>query len=50
MKYLITVIRIIFLALFLVLVLNGKMMLWLFLFGVSLIAALEEYIAVMPVP
>lgn len=40
MKYLITVIRIIFLALFLVLVLNGKMMLWLFLFGVSLIAAL----------
>ncbi len=40
MKYIITVIRILFLALFIFLILKGKMMLWLALFGVSLIVAL----------
>jgi ferredoxin-type protein NapH len=40
MKYIIWTIRILFLALFLFLVLNGKMMLWLVLFAASLIAAL----------
>ena len=40
MKYIISAIRILFLALFLFLVLNGKMMLWLALFAVSLIVAL----------
>lgn len=40
MKYIITTIRLLFLALFLFLVLNGKMMLWLGLFVVSLVLAL----------
>lgn len=40
MKYIIYTIRIIFLALFLFLVSNGKMMLWLALFVVSLVVAL----------
>lgn len=40
MKYIISTIRILFLALFLFLVLNGKMMLWFVLFAVSLAAAL----------
>lgn len=40
MKYFDTLIRILFLALFLFLVTNGKMMLWLGIFGVSLIAAI----------
>jgi ferredoxin-type protein NapH len=40
MKYIISAIRILFLALFLFLVLNGKMMLWFALFAVSLIGAL----------
>ena len=39
MKYIIATVRILFLALFLFLVAKGKMMLWLALFGVSLIAA-----------
>lgn len=39
MKYMISAIRILFLMLFLFLVLNGKMMLWLALFAVSLLAA-----------
>ena len=40
MKYIATVIRILFLALFLFLLVNGKVLLWLALFAVSLIAAL----------
>lgn len=40
MKYFIYGIRILFFALFIFLILNGKMMLWLALFAVSLIAAL----------
>lgn len=40
MKYIINIVRILFLALFLFLVLNGKMMLWLALFGLSLLLAL----------
>ena len=40
MKYTATIIRILFLALFLFLLVNGKVMLWLALFGVSLIAAI----------
>ncbi len=40
MKYIINIIRILFLALFIFLLANGKMMLWLALFGVSLIVAL----------
>lgn len=40
MKYIINFIRIFFLALFLFLLANGKVMLWLALFGVSLVAAL----------
>ena len=40
MKYIANIIRILFLALFLFLLVSGKMMLWLALFGVSLIAAL----------
>lgn len=40
MKYIINIIRIFFLALFLFLLVNGKVMLWLILFGVSLVAAL----------
>ncbi len=40
MKIIATVIRIMFLALFLFLLVNGKVMLWLALFGVSLVAAL----------
>lgn len=38
--YIITAIRMLFLALFLFLVLNGKMMLWLALFAISLVGAL----------
>lgn len=40
MKYFVTVIRLLFLALFIVLIVNGKMVLWLALFGVSLAADL----------
>lgn len=40
MKYLVTGIRLVFLALFIFLVITGKTMLWLALFGVSLLAAL----------
>lgn len=40
MKYVISGIRIIFLGLFLFLIVNGKMLLWLGLFGISLILAL----------
>lgn len=40
MKYITTIIRILFLALFLFLLVNGKVLLWLALFAVSLIAAL----------
>ncbi len=40
MKYISNIIRIIFLALFLFLLANGKAMLWLVLFGVSLVLAL----------
>ncbi len=40
MKYIINIIRVFFLALFLFLLVNGKVMLWLVLFGVSLVAAL----------
>lgn len=40
MKYIINGVRILFLGLFLFLVINGKMMLWLALFAVSLVAAL----------
>jgi len=40
MKYTVTIIRLIFLALFVFLLAQGKMMLWLGLFGVSLLAAL----------
>ena len=40
MKYTAVVIRILFLALFTFLILNGKMMLWLALFAASLLAAL----------
>jgi len=40
MKHTVTIIRIIFLALFVFLLAQGKMMLWLGLFGVSLLAAL----------
>ena len=40
MKYISNIIRIIFLALFLFLLANGKVMLWLALFGVSLVLAL----------
>ena len=40
MKYAVTVIRILFLAIFLFLLAGGKVVLWLALFGVSLLAAL----------
>lgn len=40
MKYIANIIRIFFLALFLFLLVNGKVMLWLALFGVSLLVAL----------
>ncbi|MGI6175172.1 MAG: 4Fe-4S binding protein [Christensenellales bacterium] len=40
MKYAVTIIRILFLALFVFLLANGQMMLWLGLFGISLLAAL----------
>ena len=40
MKYLSTGVRVLFLALFLFLLANGKVVIWLVLFGVSLIAAL----------
>ena len=40
MKYIISAIRILFLALFIFLLLNGKMMLWLALYTVSLLVAL----------
>ena len=40
MKYLITSVRVLFLAFFLFLLANGKVVIWLVLFGVSLIAAL----------
>ncbi len=40
MKYIANIIRILFLALFLLLLANGKVMLWLALFAISLIAAL----------
>lgn len=40
MKYIANIIRILFIALFLFLLVNGKTMLWLALFGVSLVAAL----------
>lgn len=40
MKYIVTIIRLAFLALFLFLLINGKTMLWLALFGISLVAAL----------
>lgn len=40
MKHVITAIRILFLAVFVVLVANGKMMLWLALYAVSLLLAL----------
>ncbi len=38
MKYIANIIRILFLALFLFLLVSGKMMLWLALFGASLVA------------
>ena len=40
MKYIVTGVRLIFLSLFLFLIINGKMMMWLGLFAISLIAAL----------
>ena len=40
MKYIANIIRILFLALFLLLLANGKVMLWLVLFAISLVAAL----------
>ncbi len=40
MKYIANIIRILFLALFLFLIANGKVMLWLVLFAVRLIAVL----------
>ena len=40
MKYIITTIRVLFFVLFIFLLLNGKMMLWLALYAVSLLAAL----------
>ncbi len=40
MKYFVTVIRLLFLALFIVLIVNGKMVSWLALFGVSLVVDL----------
>lgn len=40
MKYIINVIRILFLALFIFLIANGKMTLWLALYGISLVVAL----------
>lgn len=40
MKYVINIIRLIFLGLFLFLISNGQMMLWLALYGVSLVASL----------
>jgi polyferredoxin len=40
MKYIATIVRVLFLALFLFLLANGKVVIWLVLFGVSLIAAL----------
>jgi len=40
MKYLPTIIRVLFLALFLFLIVNGKVVLWLVLFAISLFAAL----------
>ena len=40
MKYIITTIRVLFFALFIFLLLNGKMMLWLALYAVSLLVAL----------
>lgn len=39
-KYIVTIVRLLFLALFVFLLANGKMMLWLGLFAVSLLAAL----------
>ncbi|NLL46750.1 MAG: 4Fe-4S binding protein [Clostridiales bacterium] len=40
MKYIVTVVRLLLLALFVFLIVQGKMMLWLGLFGISLLAAL----------
>mgnify|MGYP002408505364 CR=1 FL=1 len=40
MKYIITTIRVLFFALFIFLLLNGKMMLWIALYAVSLLVAL----------
>ena len=40
MKYIVNAIRILFLALFIFLLANGKVVLWLALFAISLIAAL----------
>ncbi len=40
MRYIINIIRILFLVLFLYLIMNGKMMIWLGIFAISLIAAL----------
>ena len=40
MKYIINIIRVLFFVLFIFLLLNGKMMLWLALYAVSLLAAL----------
>ncbi len=40
MKHIISIVRVLFLALFIFLILNGKMMLWLALYAVSLVAAL----------
>ena len=40
MKYIANIIRILFLALFLFLLVNGNVMIWLVLFAISLVAAL----------
>ena len=40
MKYVSTIVRLVFLALFVFLIINGKVILWLALFGISLLAAL----------
>ena len=40
MKWLVTIIRVLFLGLFIFLIVTGNMLLWLALFAVSLIAAL----------
>ncbi len=51
MKYVGAIIRGIFLIGFLILIANGKMMLWLGVFAISLLVAmfLEDYIVDMPV-